>query len=127
MKAVGNMQNQNFIKEFNREINTLVQLKHVNLVRFEGACVDKNLCIITEFCSGRTLFELLHQQRHIKLSRQQKFKLIRDMSYAMLYLHTTNPPVIHRDLKSLNLLLLNEIKGPNDLPMLKITDFGLAK
>lgn len=45
----------------------------------------------------------------------------------MYYLHVDNPPIVHRDLKSLNLLLLEEVNGPNDKIQIKITDFGVAR
>jgi len=45
----------------------------------------------------------------------------------MNYLHSSNPPYIHRDLKSLNLLLMEKVNSINDNINVKITDFGLAR
>ena len=58
----------NFMKEFNREIQALSRLNHPNLVSFKGACVGEKYCIVTEYCAGNTLFKLLHEKKHIKLS-----------------------------------------------------------
>ena len=45
----------------------------------------------------------------------------------MHYLHESNPPILHRDLKSLNLLLLDQVNTPNDNILVKITDFGISR
>ncbi|CAK0825790.1 unnamed protein product, partial [Prorocentrum cordatum] len=45
----------------------------------------------------------------------------------MAYLHGMDPPVVHRDLKSLNVLLHEPLLWPSDVPLAKVTDFGLAK
>jgi len=59
--------------EFKREVITLSRIRHPNLVLFMGVTQDKdNLCIVTEFCFGGTLFELLHGDHKIPLSWKQK-------------------------------------------------------
>jgi serine/threonine protein kinase len=60
------------------------------------------------------------------LSWQQKLKMAKDIASGMYYLHQNEPPIIHRDLKSLNLLLEQPVTGPYDPVSLKITDFGIA-
>jgi serine/threonine protein kinase len=51
-----------------------------------------------------------------------------DTAKGMLFLHTQyDTPILHRDLKSLNLLLYTQINGPSDMVQVKITDFGLAR
>lgn len=45
----------------------------------------------------------------------------------MNFLHTNQPPIIHRDLKSLNILLTEKIDKPTDCTKIKISDFGLSK
>lgn len=44
----------------------------------------------------------------------------------MNYLHQNQPPIIHRDLKSLNVLLTNPIRNTSDSISAKVTDFGIA-
>lgn len=54
--------------EFNREISTMMRLRHPNLVLFMGACIEDQLSIVTEFCAGGSLFKLLYEDRETKIS-----------------------------------------------------------
>lgn len=53
--------------------------------------------------------------------------MMKDVARGMYYLHDNSPPILHRDLKSLNLMLADEVLSPNDRVMVKITDFGVAR
>ena len=116
-----------FMREFNREVQTLSKLRHPNLVALVGACMGERCCIVTEFCAGGTLFQLLHERKDIKLSWKQRVKFAKDIAEGMAYLHAVSPPIIHRDLKSLNLLLAEAVNGPEDVSTVKITDFGVSR
>ncbi|OMJ96304.1 hypothetical protein SteCoe_32 [Stentor coeruleus] len=118
---------QNIVQEFQREVSAMVTLRHPNLVLFMGANVEPNMMIISEFCAGESMFKLLHEKKNVQLHWRQKLKMIIDVARGMLYLHEANPPILHRDLKSLNLLLLDEVNSPNDFILVKITDFGIAR
>jgi serine/threonine protein kinase len=75
---------------------------HPNLVSFLGVCEEKGqLYLVTEYCDGGTLFALLHKNKHIAISPQQKKKFMTDVARGMLFLHENRTPLIHRDLKSL--------------------------
>lgn len=110
-------------KEFFRELSIMVRLRHPNLVLLMGATTRS---VLTEYCAGGTLFELLHRTR-IKLTWRQKLKLAMDVAKGCTYLHACTPPIIHRDLKSLNILLIDSIKSQDDIPTAKVSDFGLSK
>ena len=127
IKILRSMVNGEHLKEFSRELNALLHLRHPNLVLFMGAVFTPQLAIVTEFCAGDTLFRLLHQDKQIKLSWKQKIKMCRDVAHGMTYLHESEPPILHRDLKSLNLLLTEKVTGPGDGLIVKITDFGVSK
>ena len=118
---------QNIIQEFQREVSAMVTLRHPNLVLFMGACIEPQMMIISEFCAGESLFKLLHERKDIQLHWRQKLKMIIDIARGMLYLHEANPPILHRDLKSLNLLLLDQVNNQNDDILVKITDFGISR
>lgn len=120
----------NAFKEFIREISTLVRLKpHTNTVSLIGVGQEKDeFFILTEFCGGGTLFDLLHSTKTIQLNWSQRIKICKDIAEGMAYLHSIVPPIIHRDLKSLNLLMDQPIKRTNinDINV-KIADFGLSR
>jgi len=112
---------------FVRELGVMAQASHPNLVCLlgfyrQGGSVD----VVLELCRGDTLYQLLHISDADVNSRQQ-VKIASDVADAMVYLHGLDPPVVHRDLKSLNVLLLEPLMWPHDVPTAKVTDFGLAK
>lgn len=113
---------------FDREVEIMPKVSHPNLVAFVGvASLGRPLRIITEFCEGGCCFELLHNSDHIELEWPQQLKMCLDVAQAMDYLHKFNPQIIHRDLKSLNLLLSTLVKGSKDIPLVKVSDFGLSR
>ena len=115
-------------REFDREVAALLRIKHPNLILFIGATLSPSLSIITELCTGDSLFRLLHQSPDLSLSWAHKLKICTDTAQGMCYLHSLNPPVLHRDLKSLNLLLYSPvIQSKWESVIVKITDFGIAK
>jgi serine/threonine protein kinase len=58
------------LKEFKREISALVKLgNHANLVTFIGVSITENeLWVVTEYCHGGTLFDLLHRKKDVVLT-----------------------------------------------------------
>lgn len=111
---------------FRRELSLLLELRHPNLVLFMGAAIASTAhpLIISEFCAGGTLFRLLHE-RDVKVTWPQRLKMATDTAKGMNFLHCRR--VIHRDLKSLNLLLASEVSEDCESPWLKISDFGLSR
>ena len=86
-----------------------------------GACAAKasdgpqgSVLIMTEYCFGGSLFSLLHEKQSIKLTFKQRYRMALDIAKGMNFLHIQEPPILHRDLKSLNLLLAEEVRSEND-------------
>lgn len=99
------------------EIAVHSTLRHPNVVLFLGAVLEPpNISIVTALQSRGNLFTLLESGQ---LDNKAKKKIALDICNAMAYLHACNPPVLHRDLKSLNVLL-------NEDNVASITDFGFA-
>lgn len=93
-----------FLKELKREISLLVSLPgHSNLLSFLGICTHQNeVYLITEFCEGGTLFDILYRDSlSFKLNYSQKLKIIIDIARGMQFLNELKRPIIHRDLKTL--------------------------
>jgi len=115
-------------RAFDREVAIMPQINHPNLVRMLGVTsMTRPFRIITEFCAGGCLFELLHNCDHIELIWGQQLKMTHDVAGAMDYLHKFEPQIIHRDLKSLNLLLSTPVLSSSHEPLVKVSDFGLSR
>lgn len=114
-----------YMKNLKRELGALVALRpHQYLVNFLGVCMKGDqMNLVSEYCPGGTLFDLLHKKK-VKLDNQTKLNFCLDICKGLMYLHSLKPAILHRDLKSLNLLLDREY---NENGVVKIADFGLAK
>nr|KJB58019.1 hypothetical protein B456_009G190600 [Gossypium raimondii] len=110
--------NENLRREFTQEVNIMRKIQHKNVVQFFGACATPpNLCIVTEFMSGGSIYDLLHKQKSgFKLPLLLKLAI--DVSEGMSYLHQNG--IMHRDLKAANLLM-------DENGVVKIADFGVAR
>ena len=127
IKLNGRM-NPKVVEAFKRELTVMVRCRHPNLVLFMGASTRvPPIRLLSEFCEGGTLFELLHNRNDVELSWRQRVKILLDVAKGLNYLHNCKPVIVHRDLKSLNLLLSEKIDDEFDTPIMKIADFGMAK
>lgn len=108
------------IADLTREIESFRHLRHKRLVSFIGACLEvPTLCLVTEYMPGGSLHHLLHVKK-TKLPLLHCINMCLQLADGVLYLHSQNPVVVHRDLKSLNVVL--------DLTLnLKLCDFGLTE
>eukprot|EP00268_Persea_americana_P039967 TRINITY_DN3962_c0_g2_i1.p1 TRINITY_DN3962_c0_g2~~TRINITY_DN3962_c0_g2_i1.p1 ORF type:complete len:425 (-),score=68.11 TRINITY_DN3962_c0_g2_i1:300-1574(-) len=109
-------------KEFQTEVLLLARLHHRNLVNLIGYCVDKGQhMLVYEFMSSGSLASLLYGEGMRALSWDERLQIAQDISHGIEYLHEgAVPPVIHRDLKSANILLDGMMRA-------KVADFGLSK
>jgi len=113
---------------FVRELGVIAQTNDENLVKFYGFHFDTQpFVLITEYCHGGTCFELLHETEGLELVLDQQLKMCSDVACGMKYLHEFQPQIIHRDLKSLNLLLAKIVSTSSDVPHVKVSDFGVAR
>lgn len=103
-------------QQFAQEVIMLANLRHENVVRFIGACRKPMVwCIVTEYAKGGSVRMSLARRRTMPLRLAVKHAL--DVARGMEYLHSYG--VIHRDLKSDNLLIADK--------SIKIADFGVAR
>ncbi|XAR49700.1 Non-specific serine/threonine protein kinase [Bertholletia excelsa] len=90
---------------FRQEVAVMKRLRHPNVLLFMGAVISPpHLCFVTEFLLRGSLFRLLQRNR-TKLDWRWRIHMALDIARGMNYLHCCNPPIIHRDLKSSNLLV----------------------
>lgn len=113
-------------RRFLQEVQLLKSIRHPNLLFYMGACVDPRapLCIVAELIMGGSLYDCLHGRQRTSFTLQQKVALIHDIARGMLYLHGRDPIVLHRDLKSANILVEQQNDGSYKA---MIIDFGLSK
>jgi serine/threonine protein kinase len=106
------------IQEFQSEVAVLCTLRHPNILKFFGACVKPpNLMIVTEFMARGTLFDVLHQSQ-MKVTWPMRRRMALDTCKGVCYLHDSQ--LLHRDLKSSNLMLDQNFKCA-------VGDFGLTR
>eukprot|EP00448_Togula_jolla_P007224 CAMPEP_0170598562 /NCGR_PEP_ID=MMETSP0224-20130122/16316_1 /TAXON_ID=285029 /ORGANISM="Togula jolla, Strain CCCM 725" /LENGTH=301 /DNA_ID=CAMNT_0010923127 /DNA_START=112 /DNA_END=1014 /DNA_ORIENTATION=+ len=109
-----------------REIAILSVVKHENLITlisvFEKTGMPR---LVLELCEGGELFALLHL-RDLDVQWDHKLKILSDVAKGMMCLHDNQPMIMHRDLKSLN-ILLSQVYSEEKLPCVKVSDMGSCR
>ncbi|XP_011004155.1 PREDICTED: probable LRR receptor-like serine/threonine-protein kinase At1g67720 [Populus euphratica] len=111
-------------REFSNEVTLLSRIHHRNLVQFLGFCqeVGKSM-LVYEFMHNGTLKEHLYGplKRGKSINWIKRLEIAEDAAKGIEYLHTgCVPAIIHRDLKSSNILVDKNMRA-------KVADFGLSK
>ncbi len=110
------VQDEQALARFERELEILKTLKHKHIVRcFGGACENKRRFYAMELVEGGALDDLLRQERRLPWEKVVEFG--QQMASALAYAHEHQ--VVHRDVKPGNFLITKEGR-------LKLSDFGLA-
>lgn len=108
------------LTQFKGEVEIMLRLRHPNVVLFMGAVTrPPHLSILTEFLPRGSLFKLLHRP-NIQLDEKRRLRMALDVAKGMNYLHTSNPMIVHRDLKTPNLLVDKNW-------VVKVCDFGMSR
>ncbi|KAG2980891.1 hypothetical protein PC118_g10920 [Phytophthora cactorum] len=112
------------VNAFLSEVKLMSTLDHAHIVEFIGVAWDSltDLCVVTEYMviDLKALLSKFEEQRMPVGFDHDKVKVALHVAHALTYLHSCAPPVIHRDLKSSNILL-------NEAMDAKVTDFGISR
>ncbi|XP_047941666.1 probable serine/threonine-protein kinase SIS8 [Salvia hispanica] len=108
------------LAQFKCEIEIMLRLRHPNVVLFMGAVTrPPHMSILTEFLPRGSLYKLLHRP-NIQIDEKRRLKMALDVAKGMNYLHTSHPIIVHRDLKTPNLLVDKNWA-------VKVCDFGMSR
>lgn len=111
-------------KEFRVEVEAIGHVRHKNLVRLLGYCVEgTHRILVYEYVNNGNLEQWLHgaMRQHGYLTWEARIKILLGTAKALAYLHEAiEPKVVHRDIKSSNILIDDDFNA-------KVSDFGLAK
>ncbi|GMY31490.1 calcium/calmodulin-regulated receptor-like kinase 1 [Fagus crenata] len=109
-------------KEFQTEVMLLGRLHHRNLVNLIGYCAEKGQhMLLYVYMNKGSLASHLYSEKHEPLSWDLRVHIVLDVARGLEYLHDgAVPPVIHRDIKSSNILLDQSMRA-------RVADFGLSR
>ncbi|KAI8366192.1 kinase-like domain-containing protein [Blakeslea trispora] len=114
------------LKMVEKEIAFMRRLgDHKNIVRYYESRIDAlpvggfEALILMEYCPGGGVIDLMNRRLQQRLTEPEILKIFSDVAEALAYMHYCNPPVLHRDLKVENILILNQNHY-------KLCDFGSA-
>lgn len=108
--------------EFEVEVETLGKIRHKNIVRLWCCCnTGDSKLLVYEYMPNGSLADILHGSKKSLLDWPTRYKIAIDAAEGLSYLHhDCVPPIVHRDVKSNNILLDGEFGA-------KVADFGVAK
>ncbi|KAI7750764.1 hypothetical protein M8C21_017386 [Ambrosia artemisiifolia] len=118
----GSPKKKNRWREYEAEVATLSSLRHVNVVKlYCSISSEVSNLLVYEYMPNGSLWDKLHAHQKIEMDWRVRYGIAMGAARGLEYLHhACERPVIHRDVKSSNILLDEDMKP-------KIADFGLAK
>eukprot|EP01087_Luapelamoeba_hula_P015796 TRINITY_DN4767_c0_g1_i1.p1 TRINITY_DN4767_c0_g1~~TRINITY_DN4767_c0_g1_i1.p1 ORF type:complete len:1014 (+),score=151.40 TRINITY_DN4767_c0_g1_i1:138-3179(+) len=110
------------VAQLTQELEIKLNIRHNNIQLLMGACIDPaNLMVVMQYCSGGTIYQLLHEDAKRKPSTlQQRFKIALEVALGLNWLHCSKPIVLHQHLTSKSVFL-------DKTGVAKISGFGTIK
>jgi len=119
IKVLKTEQSQKEQEEFKKEFQIMSAIKSPYIVFFFGACLEPKLCMVMELCVHGSLYHVMNDAK-LDIGWEQAFSFSKEMVKGVECLHSFTPQVVHRDMKSLNLMV-------NEQWHVKVGDFGLSR
>ncbi|GAB9465378.1 Tkl protein kinase [Globisporangium polare] len=110
------------IEQFAAEIQLMAILQHPNIVSFVGVSWNRmeDMCAVVEYMESGDLDGVLKKSKGKLSWNKEKISIAMDIAEGLVYLHCLRPVVVHRDLKSKNVLLNRQMHA-------KLSDFGVSR
>jgi len=118
VKVLSSMDTEEELIEFQSEFQILIQLNSPFVIKFLGATLTPYMSMVMEFCDNGSLYSYLRRNTDIPWLVILRF--MNDIASGLNYLHTLEQPIVHRDIKSLNILVDTKLTA-------KLCDFGLSR
>ncbi|XP_047965535.1 probable leucine-rich repeat receptor-like protein kinase At1g35710 [Salvia hispanica] len=115
--------NPTFDSSFRNEAEVLSQIRHRHIVKLFGFCLhQRSMFLIYNYMERGSLFSLLkYDEEAVELNWKNRLNVVKGIANALSYMHhDCNPPILHRDISSSNILLDSEFEGC-------LSDFGTAR
>lgn len=119
IKVLKSEQSQKELEEFKKEFQIMSSIQSPYLVFFFGAVLEPKMCMVMELCSRGSLYHVMSDLK-IDIGWERVLSFSKEMIKGVDCLHSWTPQVVHRDLKSLNLMV-------NESWHVKVADFGLSR
>lgn len=119
IKVLKSMTEAKEIEEFKKEFMIMSAVRSKFVVYFHGAVLEPKLCMVMEYCSRGSLYHVITSDKY-DIGWDKVFHFAIEATKGTEQLHNADPQIVHRDLKSLNLLV-------NDKWEVKVCDFGLSR
>lgn len=119
IKVLKDKVDDKMMSDFTKEFATMISLRSPCVVFFYGAILKPQMCMVMEWCAKGSLYDCMKNLDYV-FDWKRFFAIVDDMTKGINCLHSWKPQIVHRDLKSLNLLVDGNWT-------VKVCDFGLSR
>lgn len=122
VKVLKAITTQSQLEEFKKEFQIMCAVRSPYVVTFYGAALEPKLCMVMEYCLRDSLYHVMNRTtpQPYDIGWDKFFRFALQMTRGVECLHNWTPSIVHRDFKSLNLLI-------NEAWDCKVCDFGLSR
>jgi formylglycine-generating enzyme required for sulfatase activity/serine/threonine protein kinase len=116
------------IRALKREAAVSLRLTHRNICRLYNFRADGEIkFLVMEYIPGQTLERILEDRDSRRIPLNELLPLAEQIAEALDYAHCLNPPILHRDVKPSNIMMLIPPAEPTGTRLVKVLDFGIAR